>query len=537
MRSLVFYIVVFLPLATCGIKGNQLSFLSLNSEANDYKNFIQSIRHSLTQNTYQLYGIPILKNSVPPSQRFITFSLTNAIDETITLAIDKVNLGVVGYLSNNTSYMFLDAPIEAFRVVFPSTCRVILDFYSDYQSIEAKASTTRQEILLGYDPMHEAISTLFHYHRSSIPRAFLVILQMVLEGSKFKFIEQSVFMSLKYDYTFKPSLAIVSLQDNWVRLSSQIQASPSLQGLFGEVIELYDSNDEIIQVDAIDYPIIINNIAMLLYHCNVSTTNIIKMTVQTDSCSIQSRTTHISGRAGLCVDVEKALPNDGSPIILFPCAQNANQKWTFQSDGTIQSLGKCLTFNDTNFVVIYNCSEVAPNTIKWEVSMDGTISNPNSGLVLTANSPARHTKLKMEANTQTSGQCWRVGNYIKPIVGSIAGFYGVCLEAINNNTNIVLENCVKSKKEQHWAFYGDGTVRVNSSHNLCVSSSSLDCLLGGVVTVLECNGGSNQRWDFKADGSIMNPKCGMAMDVDTRWNDIILYPKTGEPTQQWNLLY
>ncbi|CAK9309791.1 unnamed protein product [Citrullus colocynthis] len=457
MRSLVFYIVVFLPLASCGIKGNQLSFLSLNLEANDYKNFIQFIRRSLTQNTYQLYGIPILKNSVPPSQRFITFALTNAIDETITLAIDKVNLGVVGYLSNNTSYMFLDAPIEAFRVVFPSTCRVILDFYSDYQSIETKASTTRQEILLGYDPM----------------------------------------LSL-------PSLALVSLQDNWVRLSSQIQASPSLQGLFGEVIELYDSNDEIIQVDAIDYPIIINNIVMLLYHCNV--------------------------------DVEKALPNDGNPIILFPCGQNAYQKWTFQIDGTIQSLGKCLTFNDTNFVIIYNCSKVAPNTIKWEVSMDGTIRNLNSGLVLTANSPARHTELKMEANTQTSGQCWRVGNYIKPIVGSIVGFYGVCLEALNNNTNIVLENCEKSKKEQYWAFCGDGTIRVNRSHNLSVSSSSLDCLPGGVVTVLECSGGSNQRWDFNADGSIMNPKCGMAMDVDTRWNDIILYPKMGEATQQWNLL-
>ncbi|XP_038877566.1 seed lectin-like [Benincasa hispida] len=536
MRSLVLYIVVFLSLATCTIEGNQLSLSSLDSYANDYKHFIQAIRDSLTQNTYQLYGIPVLKKVVPPFERFTTFTLTNEIDETITLAIDKVNLGVVGYLSNNISYMFLNAPREAFRVVFPSTCRVILDFDSDYKSIEIAASTTRQEIVLGFDPMDVAISTLFHYQENSIPKAFLVILQMVIEGLKFKFIEQSVFMSLKYRYNFKPSLAIVSLQDNWVRLSSQIQASSSLQGLFGEVIELYDSNDKIIRVDAIDYPIILTNIAMQLYHCNVST-NIIKMTVQNDSCYIQSHSTRISGRAGLCADVKNGFSNDGNPIILYPCGQQANQNWTFQRDGTIQSLGKCLTFNDTNFVVIYNCSKVAPSTIKWKVSIDGTISHPSSGLVLTANSPAANTKLKMEANTQTFSQCWRVGNYIEPIVGSIIGFYGVCLEATNDNTNLKLADCVKNKRQQYWALYGDGTIRVNSSRNLCVSSSSSDCIPGRVVTVLKCNGGSNQRWYFNVNGSIMNPKCGMGMDVDTRWNDIILYPKTGEATQQWYLFY
>uniref|UniRef100_A0A9I9E5S2 Ribosome-inactivating protein n=2 Tax=Cucumis melo TaxID=3656 RepID=A0A9I9E5S2_CUCME len=539
MRSLMFYIVVLLSLATSTIEGNSLSLSLSNSKskANNYKTFVQVLRHSIIENTSQLYGIPILKTSFPPSQRFFTFSLANVIDETITLALDKVNLEVVGYLSNNTSYMFLDAPIEAFQVVFPSTCRVIIDFYSDYKSIEIAANTTRFETLLGFDPIDVAISTLFHYRQDSVPNAFLVILQMVIEGMKFKFIEQSVFMNIKYGYNFKPSLAFVSLQDNWVKLSSQIQVSPSLQGIFGEVIQLYDSNDKIIQVDAIDYPIIIPNIAMQLHHhCNVSK-KIIKMTVQNDPCNVQSRTTHIIGRAGLCVDVENRLSNDGSPLILYPCRQQMNQRWTFQRDGTIQSLGKCLTFNDTNFVLIYDCSKVEPSVIKWKVSVDGTISNPSSGLVLTANSPARTTKLKMEANQQTIGQCWRVGNYINPIVGSIIGLDGVCLVATNNNTNIELDDCAKNKSEQYWALYGDGTIRVNSSRNLCVSLTSSDCTPGRIITVLMCNGSSSQRWNFQADGSIINPKCGMAIDVDTRWYDIILYPKTGEYTQQWSLFY
>lgn len=536
MTSLTFYIIVFLSLAAHSIDGSHLSLSSSNSVVDSYKNFINAMRQQLTNNSSKLYDIPILKNSLPSTQRFTTINLNNQNNETIDLAIDMVNLGVVGYRSNNTSYIFFDAPRVSFDILFPSTCRVLIRFNSDYESIENASGTHRLETLLGFDPLNSAISNLFHYRQESIPKSFLVILQMVLEGVKFKFIEQSVINSFKYGYNFKPSLAFVGLEDNWAKLSSQIQASPSLQGLFNESIKLYDSNGGIIEVDSIYYPIIITNIALQLFQCNVST-NFIRMIVG-DSCFVQTRTSSISGREGFCIDATRELLKDGSHVILYPCGPQLNKKWAFQSDGTIQYSNMCLTFNDEHYVVIYNCSKVEPSTIRWNISIDGTISNPSSGLVLTANASTRSTILTVEVNKYTTGQGWRVGNYVKPIISSIIGMEEMCLEATNNYTNMWLENCVKNKEEQYWAVYSDGSIRVNKNHNLCVSSPS--DFSPGLITIVECNGTSNQRWNFMADATILNPKTGMVMDVEVAKvsrKRIIVYHKNGRRNQQWTLIY
>ncbi|XP_038884101.1 seed lectin-like [Benincasa hispida] len=540
MTSLTFYIIVFLSLATRSIDGNQeLPLSSSDLLVDGYKNFINTIRERLTKNTSKLYDIPILKNSLPPTEPFITINLKNANNETIVLAIDVVNLGVVGYRSNNTSYVFFNAPPEASEIVFPSTCRVLLRFDSDYESIEKASGISRLQTLLGTDPLNSAISNLFHYHQESLPQSFLVILQMVLEGVKFKFIEQSVIKSLKYGYNFKPSLAMISLQDNWAKLSLQIQASTSLQGLFGEAINFYDSNNRIIQVDSIYYPIIITNIALQLYQCNVSTNFIRMPSITSDSpCYIQTQTSSISGREGFCIDATRGIQYDGNPIISSPCEHQSNEKWSFQRDGTIRYSNKCLTFDTSRFVVLYNCSKVEAKSTKWNVAIDGTISNPSSGLVLTANSSTSNTQLIVEANKYTIGQGWRVGNYVEPIIGSIIGLEQMCLEATNNNTNMWLENCVLNKAEQYWAVYSDGSIRVNSERNLCVTSSSDRS--SALIVIDECNGTANQRWNFKADGTIFNLKTKLVVDVERAMvslKRIILFRKTGNPNQDWGLFY
>ncbi|KGN45978.1 seed lectin [Cucumis sativus] len=540
MTSLTFYIIIaFLSLATPSIDGNQLSLSSSDLVVDGYKNFINVIRQRLTENTLKLYDIPILESSLPPTQRFMNINIGNQNDETISLAIDRVNLGVVGYRSNNNSYIFLDAPKAALDVVFPETCRVVLGFNSDYESIEKASGTTRLQTLLGLEPLNSAISNLFHYRRADIPGSFLVILQMVLEGSKFKFIEQSVIQSLKYGYNFKPGLAIVSLEDNWDKLSSQIQASPSLQGLFGEAIRLYDSNDKFIDVDSIYYVIITTNIAFQLHHCNVST-NFIRMPSDVDdSCNVQTRTAMISGQNGFCVDSSRILDYNGNPIILYRCINQLNQEWTFLSDKTIRYSNKCLTFETSRYVVLYNCSEVEEKgNIRWNVAIDGTISNPSSGLVLTTDPSTNRSQLIVEVNKFTTSQGWRVGNYVKPIIGSIIGMEEMCLEATNNNTNMWLEKCVKNKAEQYWAVYSDGSIRVNRKRNLCVSSSSNRS--GALLIIDECKGTSNQRWNFLANGTILNPETKKVVDVYGSMvsaKRIILYPKTGLANQQWTLFY
>nr|4HR6_B Chain B, LECTIN [Trichosanthes anguina] len=205
--------------------------------------------------------------------RFYLLTLTSNKDESITLAIDVEDMVAVAYqpAGSHESYFFLNAPQLAFHTLFTDTHQNVLNFDNTFKSLENAAGTTRQTIVLGVDPLDFAISNLFNADPKLLPLSFLVIIQMVLEASKFRFIEQSVAYSFKNEKTFIPDLAIVSLEDNWSEISLQIQASTSLQGLFGSVVELYNSNNELIEVDSIYYPIILANVALQLYHCQVST--------------------------------------------------------------------------------------------------------------------------------------------------------------------------------------------------------------------------------------------------------------------------
>nr|5Y42_C Chain C, Seed lectin [Trichosanthes anguina]5Y42_F Chain F, Seed lectin [Trichosanthes anguina]5Y97_C Chain C, Seed lectin [Trichosanthes anguina] len=264
-----------------------------------------------------------------------------------------------------------------------------------------------------------------------------------------------------------------------------------------------------------------------------------------NECLVETRTTRISGRDALCVDVAGALTSDGSRLILYPCGQQVNQKWTFHSDGTVRSLGKCLATNNSKFgnlVVIYDCSKLAAEDISWDVSVGGTIMNPNyEDLALTSNKATRSTNLTMEVNTYSASQGWRVGNYVQPIIGSIVGLDDMCLEATDGNTNMWLEECVPNQREQSWALYSDGTIRVDDNRELCVTASSSTYDNWKVITILNCDGSNNQRWVFLADGSISTPgNQRLAMDVarsDVDLKKIILHRPHGDLNQQWVLFY
>ena len=253
-------------------------------------------------------------------------------------------------------------------------------------------------------------------------------------------------------------------------------------------------------------------------------------------CTIEDCTTRISGRDGMCVDVRNGQDNDGNPIQLWPCGQQSNQQWTFHTDGTIRSLGKCMTtygYSAGSYVMIYDCDTAVPDATKWAFSTDGSITNPRSGLVLTAQSAAQGTTLTVETNIHAARQGWSGGD-VEPTVTSIMGYKDMCLQANNDNTRVWLESCEKGKQQQRWAFYSDGTIRVNSSRNLCLTSDGHSS--GVVIIILECQGWGNQRWVFKNDGSILNPNAKLVMDVknnDVSLHLIILSAPTGNLNQQW----
>lgn len=254
--------------------------------------------------------------------------------------------------------------------------------------------------------------------------------------------------------------------------------------------------------------------------------------------------TNILGRDNLCVDVRDGRYDDGNPIQLWPCGNaKLNQLWTFGSDGTIRSNGKCMTtcgYSVSDHVMIYDCGSAVAAATKWTLDYSGTIRNPQSGLVLTARLSTPGSTLTVNVDTNSSAQAWTPVNYTIPAITYIRGFRELCLQANGvDPSSIGLANCIIAlQPRQQWALYGDRTIRLYSNRSLCVTSNGHNSL--DRIVLLPWRGNGNQRWTFMDDGTILNPNAGLVMDVregDFSLQQIILYKHTGKPNQKWRTFY
>ncbi|EHA8590316.1 putative Ricin [Cocos nucifera] len=184
-------------------------------------------------------------------------------------------------------------------------------------------------------------------------------------------------------------------------------------------------------------------------------------------------------------------------------------------------------------MMIYDCTTAATAATLWEVWDNGTIINPKSALVLSAESANSGTTLTVETNIYASRQGWLASNNTEPFVTSIIGFMDLCMET--NGTNVWIGNCTSDQIEQKWAIYADGSIRPQQNQDDCLTSN--DNLQGTNIIVLPCSPGqSSQRWLFTNDGTILNLYNGFVMDVeasDPSLKRIILWPFTGNPNQKW----
>nr|GEX99970.1 hypothetical protein [Tanacetum cinerariifolium] len=156
--------------------------------------------------------------------------------------------------------------------------------------------------------------------------------------------------------------------------------------------------------------------------------------------------------------------------------------WTFKSDGTIRSNGKCLTANgyaSGDYIWIFDCDKAEPEATKWVLYKSGTIMNPRSGLVIAAESSTQRTVLNV---------------------------------AEDNNSS-----------RQQWALYGDSNIRLYSDRTLCVTSNGHES--SDSIFLLKGQGSGDEGWTFMADGTILNPNARLFMDVqnsDVSLKEIIL---------------
>ncbi|GJV80579.1 ribosome-inactivating protein [Tanacetum coccineum] len=275
---------------------------------------------------------------------------------------------------------------------------------------------------------------------------------------------------------FIPDPRAISMENRWSDLSEQIQWS----GVMRQAA-----------------------LALMLYQCN---SKAIRMPVPVavgadEQCPDGEPTTNIIGRDGQCVNVYENQYDNGNPIILFACRNaKGNQLWTFKSDGTIRSNGKCLTtygYASGDDIMICDGDTTMPDATKW--------------------------------------QARSAGNYTQPTINYISGFREMCLQANGANARVWLANCViGTEPRQQWALYGDSTIRLYSDRTLCVTSDGHKS--SDSIILLKCQGSGDERWTFMADGTILNPNARLVMDVqnsDPSLQDIILYQPTGTPNQNW----
>ncbi|PWA65282.1 ribosome-inactivating protein [Artemisia annua] len=506
---------------------------------------LTQLRTQLAASGNEVHGIPRTRppTDIPLRERFILVELQTGGRENVTVILDAAYVWVVGYILPTSDRPVLhylnDLPVEFFQA-FPigEYTHEPLSFDGNYNALPDREATN-----LGHLDLNVAITNLYYGHDQ--PRAMLVIIEMVAEAVRFRYIEERVIRSMEHYVPFTPDALARSLMNSWSALSQQIQWARD--GVFRTAIQIQNVLHEFFQIQNVPESTSHAALALLLYTCENPrpiTRTPFPVAVGADQWCDEpygELTTNIIGRNGLCVDVKQDNYNDGDATMLWPCGNaQRNQLWTFKSDGTIRSNGKCLTTfsNPTsgNYVMIYDCDRATPEATTWYLSNVGTIINPISSLVLTAETSTPWTELTLAENNNSSRQAWSAGNYSQPTRNYISGFRGMCLQANGADANVGLADCVIDTKpsRQQWLLYGDSTIRQYTDSTLCVTSKGPNSW--DQIILLECQGSENQRWTFMADGTILNPNARLVMDVkksDVSLQEIILYPPTGNPNQKW----
>ncbi|CAL5330740.1 unnamed protein product [Camellia sinensis] len=249
--------ILFIVLAICslGIQGDVQAYpsISFNVEGatfERYRDFIGELREIVSRGTRTVNGLPVLNlaSEVSVGKRFVLATLINGIGYTVTLAIDVVNLYLVAFSgANNKSYFFDDVTALQLDNLFVSTSQTRLAFNSSYGSLEKQPGTRgRKQLPLGPAPLSDAIKGLSLGR--SLGEPLTVVIQMVSEAARFKYIEEQVRKSITAGNTFTPKSLIVSMEKKWSFMSKQVLLSPDGER-FTKSVQLEDDNYQTLTIN------------------------------------------------------------------------------------------------------------------------------------------------------------------------------------------------------------------------------------------------------------------------------------------------
>lgn len=223
---------------TLGIQ--TLRFTTAGATPDSYTQLIEALRDQLASG-YEVEAIPVMRDpsTVRIAQRFILLELSNSPQVSVTLAIDVTNAYVVAYRAGSRSYFLSDAPQGSQSVLFTDTQQHSLPFDGSYTQLQRNAREDREKIDVGILALEDAIALLYSSsdtQQNRRARSLIISIQMIAEAARFKYIEQLVRASIRRQRSFRPDPGMLSLENNWGRLSRAVQNSN--QGVFNNPVRL-----------------------------------------------------------------------------------------------------------------------------------------------------------------------------------------------------------------------------------------------------------------------------------------------------------
>ncbi|KAJ4839096.1 hypothetical protein Tsubulata_037202 [Turnera subulata] len=186
---------------------------------------------ALISGQYEFQGIRIMRNpaTIPDAERFILVVLSNEHGHEITVAIDTRDLYVVGYQGGGDYCFFLldhDPNAAPYNLLFPEIHnrrhRRNLPFGGHYTGDHQLNSLAgdRRHITLGMGSLSDAIQWLSirgPHQGLDMQTAFVVIIQMISEAVRLKYIEQRVVNTMvgRGPTYFRPDDLMLDLENSW----------------------------------------------------------------------------------------------------------------------------------------------------------------------------------------------------------------------------------------------------------------------------------------------------------------------------------
>ncbi|WP_194915527.1 arabinofuranosidase catalytic domain-containing protein [Catenulispora rubra] len=219
---------------------------------------------------------------------------------------------------------------------------------------------------------------------------------------------------------------------------------------------------------------------------------------------------------GQCVDVlGDDAGRDLTQVNLWSCQPNAiDQHWTHNSDGSLETLGRCLDIDGDGTAVgtkveLWDCNGVGGQ--KWIQQSNGSLLNPQSGLCLDdpSGNTSNGTQLQIYTCNNTPAQQFSVNGG-----GTVNGPGNQCVDVAGddnggNLTHVQLWDCQPYAADQHWYHNTNGSLETLGR---CLDIDGNGTAVGTKVELYDCNGVGGQVWQARSDGSLFNPQSGLCLD-------------------------